>query len=142
MAVHHATIPHSATPALPGQTRLRDFAGGFFTFTLLTDIAYAQSAVVMWQDFASWTLFAGLVAGGLSALLWLASLAVHRHRPLWPIAAVNLLVLVAAFLNSLVHAGDGWTAVVPWGLGLSVATCLLMLVSAVLTRLARRNGRF
>ncbi|ESW61772.1 MAG: membrane protein [Rhodobacter sp. CACIA14H1] len=126
-------------PALPGQRTLRDFAAAFFTFTLVADAAYARTVILMWQDFASWMLFAGLVAGGLSVLLWLGSLAMHRHRPHWPVVILNLLVLVAALVNSLVHAGDGWTAIVPWGIGLSVVTCLLMLASAVLSRLAFRH---
>lgn len=130
--------PYSA--AFAGQRTLRDFAAAFFTFTLLADAAYVQTVVVMWQDFASWTLLAGLVSGGISVLLWLAGIAVHRHRPHWPVVIVNVSVLVAAFLNSLVHAGDGWTAIVPWGIGLSAATFLLMLVSAALTWLAARRS--
>lgn len=121
---------------LPGQRTLRDFAAAFFTFTLIADAAYLQSVIVMWRDFASWTLLAGLVAGGISVLLWLAGLAIHRNRPHWPVVVLNLLVLVAAFFNSLVHAADGWTAIMPWGIGLSVVTCLLMLASAALSRLA------
>lgn len=138
MAAHPATYDTHETRAhaLPGQRTLRDFAAAFFTFTLVADVAYARTVILMWQDFASWLLFAGLVAGGLSALLWLGSLAIDRHRPHWPVVILNLLVLVAAFVNSLVHAGDGWTAIVPWGIGLSVVTCLLMLASAVLSRLA------
>lgn len=127
--------------ALPGQRTLRDFAAAFFTFTLVADVTYARTVILMWQDFASWMLFAGLVAGGLSVLLWLGSHAVHRHRPHWPIVILNLLVLVAAFINSLLHAGDGWTAIVPWGIRLSVVTCLLMLASAVLSWRAFRHDR-
>jgi uncharacterized membrane protein len=36
--------------------------------------------------------------------------------------------LALAFLNNLVHAGDGWTAIVPWGIVLSAATVLAMIV--------------
>ena len=35
----------------------------------------------------------------------------------------------AVLLDSLVHAGDGWTGVVPYGLILSAATVLVMLVT-------------
>lgn len=142
MATYRATsgAPRRYVAALPGQGTMRDFAAAFFTFTLLADTAYVQTVVIMWQDFASWTLLAGLVSGGLSVLLWLASLATHRQRPLWPVVILNVLVLVLAFLNSLVHAGDGWTAIVPWGIGLSVVTCLVMLVSATLSWLASRRS--
>lgn len=142
MATYRATsgAPRRYVAALSGQGTMRDFAAAFFTFTLLADIAYVQTVVIMWQDFASWTLLAGLVSGGLSVLLWLASLATHRERPLWPVVILNVFVLALAFINSLVHAGDGWTAIVPWGIGLSVATFLLMLVSAALTWLASRRS--
>lgn len=143
MAAYPATsgIQDMRAHALPGQRTLRDFAAAFFTFTLVADIAYVRTLILMWQDFSSWLLFAGLVAGGLSVLLWLASLAMHRHRPHWPVVILNLLVLLAAFVNSLVHAGDGWTAIVPLGIGLSAVTCLLMLASAVLSWLAFRHDR-
>lgn len=141
MAAYRATsgIQTSFGNSLPGQRTLRDFSAAFFTFTLVADAAYARTVILMWQDFASWMLLAGLVAGGLSVLLWLVGLAVHRFRPNWPVVILNLSVLVAAFVNSFVHAGDGWTAIVPWGIGLSVLTCLLMLLSAGLSLLANRS---
>lgn len=133
------TLDYPALPywaSLPGQETLRSFAAAFFTLTLLTDWAYTQTMILMWKDFSSWLLFAGLVAGGLAVLLWLIGLAVYRRRPLWLVVFLNLVVLAVAFVNSLVHAGDGWTSIVPWGLGLSLLTCLLMLVSATLRRAA------
>lgn len=130
--------PMAEDTALPGQRTLRDFAAAFFAFTLVADAAYARTYIIMWQDFASWLLLAGVIAGGLSVLLSLASLAVRRHHPRWPVAIVNLLVLAAAILNNLVHAGDGWTAIVPWGLALSAVTCLLMVASAALSRMIPR----
>lgn len=125
---------------VPGLLILRDFAGAFFVFTLVADLVYARTVIIMWQDFASWTLFAGLVAGALSVLLWLVGLALHRQRPHWPVVVLNALVLIAATVNAFLHAGDGWTAIVPWGIALSVLTCILMLASAVLSRLARRHA--
>ncbi|RZA28777.1 MAG: hypothetical protein EOP02_06430 [Proteobacteria bacterium] len=124
--------------SIPGQETLATFAAAFFTLTLLTDVTYVQTTILMWRDFSAWLLFAGLVAAGLSVLLWLISLAVYRQRQLWLVVAINALVIVAAFLNSLVHAGDGWTAIVPWGVGLSLVTCVLMFVSGALRRQAFR----
>jgi uncharacterized membrane protein len=118
------------------QVTLRHFAAAFFTLTLLTDWAYARTSILTWQDFSEWLLLAGLVVAGIGVLVWLVGLAVHRRRPLWSVLAINVLVLAAAFVNSLVHATDGWTAVVPWGIGLSLVTCLLMLLSAGLRRWA------
>ena len=45
-------------------------------------------------------------------------------------AGAQIGVLILAFLNNLVHAADGWTAVVPYGLVLSGLTVLLMLAAA------------
>ena len=113
-------------------TPLLAFPIASFGLALLTDVAYWASANVMWQDFSAWLLFAGLVGGGLCVLWWLVRRATLRGPTIWSVAVVNLLVLVAAFLNSLVHAGDGWTAVVPWGIALSAVTVCLMIVSGLL----------
>ena len=122
------------TAPLPGQDTLTHFSAACFTLTLLTDWAYTETMVVMWRDFSSWLLFAGLVIGGLGVALWLIGLLFGRGKTRWLVVLLNVAVLALAFLNSLVHAGDGWTAIVPWGLGLSIATCVLMLVSAALRR--------
>ncbi len=110
-----------------------------FTLTLLGDLAYWATANLMWKNFSAWLLFAGLVGGGLAVLAWIVAQAVRPVRPAWIVAGINVLVLVAAFLNSLVHAGDGWTGVVPWGLALSALTILLMLVSGLLGGTASRR---
>lgn len=101
-----------------------------FTLTLLSDIAYWQTENLMWHNFSSWLLFAGLVGGGFAAVA-LAIDFVRRRRfgldlnPLFPLGA--MLAWLLALLNSFVHAGDGWTAIVPWGLVLSAVVVLLML---------------
>lgn len=124
---------------LPGVEALAHFAAAFFAAAPLTDFAYVQTTVLMWRDFSSWLLLFGLVVGGVAVLLWLIGLALQRHRPVWGGIVLNLLVLLLAFVNSLVHAGDGWMAIVPWGLGLSVVTVLLMIGSAILQRSARTD---
>jgi uncharacterized membrane protein len=137
MAVHNPRYDDRRDWAsVPGQEILRSFAAAFFTLTLLTDWAYTQTTILMWKDFSSWLLFAGLVAGGVAVVLWLISLLIYRVRPFWGVILLNALVLATAFINSLVHARDGWTAIVPWGIGLSLLTCLLMIVSATLRRMA------
>jgi len=133
MSLTHSPYRVSGAAAqLPGLTTLAYFAAAFFALTLLTDFAYVQTTVLMWQDFSSWLLFFGLIAGGLATLLWVITLAFRRPRTVWSVVILNALVLMVAFFNSLLHAGDGWTAIVPWGIGLSALTCLLMLGSAIL----------
>lgn len=131
--------PYAAAVAgHPIHAMLVHFPISCFTLALLTDIAYWRTAEVMWQNFSAWLLLAGLVFGGLAAVAGMLDFAlrrrVRRQATAWPHALGNLAVLVLAFVNSLVHAGDGWTAVVPWGLALSAATVFLMIVTAWLGR--------
>lgn len=131
--------PYAAAVAgHPIHAMLVHFPIACFTLTLFTDIAYWRTANVMWQNFSAWLLFAGLVFGGLAAVAgildFLLRRQIRRQGLAWPHMLGNLVVLALAFLNSLVHAGDGWTAVVPYGLALSAATVLLMIVTAWLGR--------
>ncbi|BDA83749.1 membrane protein [Aureimonas sp. SA4125] len=122
---------------------LAPFAFVALTFALLTDIAFWRTSDLMWQNFSSWLLFAGLIAGGLAIVGGLVDLARQSTRENGPGAAQIvgfLVVLVLAFFNSLVHAGDGWTAVVPNGLILSAVTVLAMIVTLWLGRLALTRG--
>ena len=109
-----------------------------FTLVLGTDILYWRTADIMWQNFSAWLLFAGLVVGGLAAIAGavdlLARRTLRRRGIGWIHGLGNLLVLGLAFYNSLVHAGDGWTAVVPTGLTLSAITVLVMIVTVWLGR--------
>lgn len=116
-----------------------------FTLTLLTDIAYWQTSNLMWHNFSAWLLFAGLVFGALAALAGVVDLlfraSVRAQRPAWPHAIGSMIVLALAVVNSLLHAGDGWTAIVPWGLALSAVTVVLMIVTDWLGRsLVYRHG--
>ncbi len=116
-----------------------------FTCALLTDIAYAQTANIMWADFSAWLLAAGLAGGVVAAIAGLVSLLANRRagpqRSAWPIALGSLLVLVIAGFNNLVHSRDAWTSVMPTGLALSAITVLAMLATAWLaSRAGHRRG--
>jgi len=102
-----------------------------FTGALLTDIAYASSGGnLQWENFSSWLLAAGLVCGAIAAALMLIDLA--RLRQLrtalgWGSFALLAVTWVLEFINSLVHARDGWTGVVPAGLILSAIGAVLIM---------------
>lgn len=117
---------------------LASFPVACFTLTLITDIVFWRTSNLMWQNFSAWLLFAGLVFGALATVIRLADFLLHPEmRSLgiaWFHAVLGAAVLVLAVLNSFVHAGDGWTAVVPYGLALSAITVALMLVAAWLGR--------
>ncbi len=131
-----------------GHPVLRTFAAfpiACFTCALLTDIAYVQTADIMWADFSAWLLAAGMAGGVVAAVAGLVSLTADRRtrtqQSVWPIVVGSLLVLIIAFLNNLVHSRDAWTSVMPTGLALSVVTVLLMLATAWLASSAgRRRG--
>ena len=115
-----------------------------FVGTLLTDIAYVRTYDLMWANFSSWLLLAGLVFGGIAALAGLIDFTSRRVRaqgPAWPHALGNILALALAFFNALVHSRDGYTSVVPTGLILSGAVVLILIVTAWLgSSLVYRHG--
>lgn len=126
----------SPTPAVvdtrpPFRAIFLPFPIACFALTLATDLAYWQTTNLMWQNFSAWLLFAGLIFGFFAILATIVDLLTRRliAAAAWPLAIGGIVVLVLAFLNSLVHAGDGWTAVVPYGLLLSAVTVIAMAVS-------------
>lgn len=128
--------------AYPYQAVFVPFPFVCFTLAFLTDIAFWQTTNLMWQNFSAWLLFAGLVFGAFGLLAGLLDLLRPRTWPMRPAFLVILLYLVIlalAFLNSLFHAGDGWTAVVPYGLVTSLVTFVVMLLAAAMS--ARKYSR-
>ena len=130
-----ATVP---IPSRPLYGMLAQFPAVCFTLTLLTDIAFWRSANSFWQNFSAWLLFAGLVFGGVAVVVGIIEMLARRRtrlfRPGWAAIIAYVVVLLLAIANSFVHAGDGWTAVVPYGLALSAVTFVVMLLAAWLNR--------
>lgn len=113
---------------------LVSFPIAFFTGALVTDIAYADTANMLWADFSDWLLAAGIVLGGVAAVAGLLDLLIHRHGRAWrrigPLAIGCTLALLAALADNFVHSRDAWTSVVPTGLALSAVTVVLTLATA------------
>ena len=142
---HHSTPAVALVAGRPIYATLAQFPIVCFTLTLLTDLAYWQTSNLLWHNFSAWLLFAGLVFGGLALIVgaveFLVRPAVRALRPGWLYALGSAVVLVLAFVNSLVHAGDGWTAIVPYGLILSAVTVVVMIVTDRLDRgMVYRHG--
>ena len=93
-----------------------------------------QTSNLLWLHFSEWLLFAGLVFGVLALLGRAVDTLVRGIGPSWLAVLGGVVVLVLATINSFLHTADGWTAVVPYGLTLSVATVLAMIVTAWLAR--------
>ncbi|WP_424631961.1 DUF2231 domain-containing protein [Bradyrhizobium sp. SYSU BS000235] len=104
-----------------------------FVGALVTDIAYWQTAQMMWADFSAWLLAVGLVMGVLAAIAglidFLGNRQIRKLSEAWVHLAGNVLVLILALFNSFVHSRDAWTSVVPTGLILSALTVLTLLVT-------------
>ena len=101
-----------------------------FVGALVTDIAYAVTAEMMYADFSAWFLLVGLIFGVLAAIAglidFLGNRGIRAQAPAWPHMIGNLVVLILAFFNNLVHTRDAWTSVMPVGLILSIITVLIL----------------
>ncbi len=105
-----------------------------FVAALVTDIAYSGSAFLMWLHFSEWLIAAGLAFGALAALALLveffASRAIRTGAIGWAHLVLFYGALVVELFNALVHTIDGWTAVVPTGMTLSIIAAILALAAA------------
>jgi uncharacterized membrane protein len=106
-----------------------------FIGALLTDLAYWQSAEMMWADFSAWLVSVGVLLACLAAILGLIELWAGRYLgtrgSVWLYVIGNIVALVLAIFDALIHTRDAWTSVVPWGLVLSAATVVVLLVTTV-----------
>lgn len=105
-----------------------------FAGALVADIAYWRTVLFIWETFSVWLLAAGCLFAGLAGLVGLVEFVRDRRlrawRLAWPHALTSLLAALLAVVNVFVHSRDGYTAVVPEGLTLSVVVVVLMLAAA------------
>jgi uncharacterized membrane protein len=115
----------------PIHVMLLPFPLACFIGTLLTDLAYWRTSETMWADFSAWLVSAGVILGLLVAIAglvdYLGGRPIPGLVPAWPYVLGNIVALLLAILNMLVHTHDGWTSVVPWGLTLSALVVLVLL---------------
>jgi uncharacterized membrane protein len=104
-----------------------------FLAALAADVAYWASASLMWLHFSEWLIAGGLAFGLLAALVLLVEFFSSpgiRARPAgWSHLFLFYASLVAELLNAFMHTIDGWSAVVPIGMGLSIVGVLLALAA-------------
>ncbi len=104
-----------------------------FVGALITDITYFATANIIWADFSTWLITVGVIVGVLAAIAglidFLGNRLIRTQRPAWPHVLGNLLVLVLATFNMLIHSRDAWTSVVPTGLILSALVVLILPVT-------------
>ena len=110
-------------------TALLYFPIACLSLTVVIDLAYLQTLNLLWLHFFEWLLLAGLVFGGISLIACVIGWLVWRVRPSWLAVAGGIVVMLLATINSLVDTADGWTAVMPFGLALSILTLLAMIIT-------------
>ena len=113
-----------------------------FVGVLATDAVYVGNPDMMWIDFSSWLLLAGLVFGGLAGVVLIIDmvrLGGERRRALLPHFVLLFAAWVVEVFNSFVHARDGWTAVVPAGITLSAIAAILALSTGWVWQAARNT---
>ena len=102
-----------------------------FVGTLLSDLMYWESANMQWANFSAWLVTIGVIVGWLAAVAGLIDFSANRviraQPPAWPHLIGNLVVLILATFNMLIHSRDAWTSVVPTGLILSAIVVALLL---------------
>ena len=115
-----------------------------FIGALATDLAYDGSGGnLLWVNFSSWLIAAGLLFGGILVVLMLIDmfrLPALRSSEGWAGFVLLVAAWIVELINSFVHARDGWTAVVPLGLILSTVGALQILIYGWLWHEARYDS--
>ena len=110
-----------------------------FVGALLTDLSYMNSGGnFLWINFSSWLIAAGLVFGGIAIVILIVD-AIRGSVSWLPFLLVGA-AWVVELLNALIHARDGWSAVVPMGMILSILGVLLILAGGWSSRATRLAG--
>jgi uncharacterized membrane protein len=127
----------------PIHRMLVSFSAAYFVGALVTDLVYWQTPDVLWERFSIWLITAGLIVAGLAVFAYLIDLAGGRQiaAPAWPRAIGYVIAVALSLVNAFVHSRDGYTAVVPTGLTLSLLVVIVLLLTAWVARaLASRNS--
>ena len=108
-----------------------------FVAAVVTDVAYSASAFLMWLHFSQWLIAAGLAFGAVAAIALLVVVFASGANRVGTYGWSHLVLFYAALIievfNAFIHTADGWTAVVPIGVLLSIvgAICALAAVGTL-----------
>ena len=112
-----------------------------FVGALLSDIAYARSYEIQWNNFASWLVAGGLVLAGIAIICALFGMFGEGERTRRRLAYLLVLAVawIVQFFNALMHARDAWASM-PAGLVLSVIGTVLVAIAVGLGFWTSRTG--
>jgi uncharacterized membrane protein len=109
------------------------FPAAFLVGALVTDIVYAFNGATFWADASIWLVGAGLVMGAVAGIAGATDFfTLHRPRQLtigWVHAIGNVGVVILSLANLLIRVDDPATAILPWGLVLSIIVSATLLVT-------------
>lgn len=125
--------PHLGLASQPVYATLAQFPAVCFTGALVTDLAYWRTTTFIWETFSVWLLAAGCLVAGFAFVAGLITWFSHRHVRALPYARLHAgtsaAALALSIVNAFIHSRDGYVAVVPGGLTLSVVVVVLMLLA-------------
>jgi uncharacterized membrane protein len=132
VAYSSSTVETEAVPvAVPRRHAIHQvlvpFSAAYLIGAFATDLAYWQTALVMWERFSVWLIAAGLVIAALAAIAAAIDLLTSGQKLAWLRGLTFVVAVVLSIVNVLVHSRDGYTAVVPTGLALSGVVTILLL---------------
>lgn len=114
---------------------LLSFPVALFSMTVVTDIAYLQTAEVQWTNFSAWLILGAMLFGGMVLVIALAALgqgwrgAARKRRAIY--AGLVALMFLVGLINAFKHSQDGWSSVGALGLSLSIISALLALAAGL-----------
>ena len=110
------------------------FPIALFSFAVVTDIAYLNTAQIQWSNFSAWSITLALFFNGLVVAWAIIEAIMLRSSPGLTRSLIYLAVLVVMFIVGLVnifhHSQDGWASVGAAGLIMSIVCALLALIAA------------
>lgn len=131
----NAAFPRSTASIFghPIHPMLVPFPIAGFLGVLICDLAYIGSENLFWLNMGAWLIAGGLLFGGVAAIFGLIDFIfgrdIRRLPAAWAHLILNVLLMIVQVFNLLIHSRDGWTAVVPAGLTLSIIGAVLLLAS-------------
>ena len=127
------SLPRLGLAGQPVYATLVQFPAVCFVGALLTDLVYWRTAIYIWENFSIWLLTIGCIMAGFTAVAALATWISHPHVRVQRFATLHVITILAALIlsivNAFVHSRDGYLAVVPQGLTLSIIVVILMLLA-------------
>ncbi len=116
----------------PAHAIIAPLGAAFLFGALITDLLYIVTLNGQWETFSIWLLTLGLIFTLATAVTLLVDL-IGGHgalRMAWGPFLAGFAAGALSLVNAFVHSRDGYTAVVPEGVLLSLMTALFLMVMA------------